>query len=200
MTRLRARPAGPPAASVRPRKDSFGRGGSGYAERISDALRREDSAHLTRRRQAAGLALGACAALGTVGAYQVGILRSVPEPPLPGVDADAVDATASAYRVLGTPDAALGMASYAVTFGLVAAGAADRASTRPWLPLLAAGKVLLDVLSGGYLFAEQLSGHRKLCSWCTAASLTSVLMVPAVLPEAWDAARSLVRRRPSSRP
>lgn len=199
MTRLRDRPSGPPAASVRPRQGSFGRGGSSYAESVSDALRREDSAHLTRRRRAAALALGACAALGTVGAYQVGILRSVPEPPLPGVDADAVDATASAYRVLGMPDAALGMASYAVTFGLVAAGPADRSSTRPWLPLLVAGKVLVDVLSGGYLFAEQLSGHRKLCSWCTAASLTSVLMVPAVLPEARDAARVLVRRRRSSR-
>lgn len=197
MSRLRERPAGPPAASVRPRPGSFGRGGSAYAESISDALRRQAGDHLSARRRAAGLALGACAALGTVGAYQAGVLRSVPEPPLlkpRWLDADTVDATGSAYRLFGTPDSALGLASYAVTFGLVAAGPADRATARPWLPLLAAAKVALDVVMGGYLVAEQVSGHRRLCSFCTAASLASVAMVPAVLPEAADAVRSLARR------
>ncbi len=46
-----------------------------------------------------------------VGLYQFGLIRSVPEPPLPGVDADWVDASGEVYAVLHTPDAALGITS-----------------------------------------------------------------------------------------
>jgi len=41
--------------------------------------------------------------------YQLGLLRRVPELPLPGVDADAVDASGEAYVLFGTPDSALGL-------------------------------------------------------------------------------------------
>lgn len=192
--RTRTRPAGPPAQQVRPRPHSIGRGTSPAAEAVSDALRRFDDPLLTSRRRVAGLSLVATGALGVVALYQYGLLRRVPEPPLPFLDADSVDATGSAYLLLHTPDAALGMASYAATLALAGMGAADRHVTAPWLPLLLAGKVALDAVSSGFLTAEQLSGHRKLCSWCTTAAAASLLSVPAVLPEARAAWRVLRRR------
>lgn len=189
----RNRPSGPPAASVRS-SGGIGRPSSRTAERISDALRRLDSPDLTRRRRVTALALVATAALGVVEAYQTGLLRSVPEPPLPGIDADRVDAAGEAYHLFGTPDAALGIASYGVTLALVGAGAEDRAQTQPWLPLLAAAKAAGDAAASAYLFAEQVSKHRTVCSWCTLAAVANVAAVPLVLPEARRALRALRSR------
>jgi hypothetical protein len=81
---LRTRPAGPPAAAVRPPSGGIGRSSSKAAEAVSDALRREDSNHLSARRRIALLHTISNAALSVVGLYQFGLLRSVPEPPLPG--------------------------------------------------------------------------------------------------------------------
>lgn len=190
MTMLRRRPAGPPAASVRA-PGGIGRASSAYAERVSDGLRRAASPDLTRRRRAVALALVATGALGVVEAYQTGLLRSVPEPPLPGLGADEVDASGEAYHLFGTPDAALGIASYGVTLALVGAGTPDRAQSAPWLPLLAAAKACGDALASSYLFVEQVSKHRRICSWCTVAAVANLAVLPMVLPEARRALGSL---------
>jgi uncharacterized membrane protein len=183
VVRMRTRPAGPRAASLSS-EGGVGRSSSPYAEAVSDALRRLDSPDLRRRRAATGLSLLATLALGVVEAYQVGLIRTVPEPALRFLDADRVDASGEAYHSFGTPDAGLGIVSYGITMALVAAGAEDRAESRPWLPLLAAAKVVTDAVNGGYLFAEQVSRHRAVCSWCTVAAVASVATVPLVLPEA----------------
>lgn len=187
----RLHPAGPSAAAVRPRPGGVGRGTSTYAEAVSDGLRRLDTDLLTQRRWVAGLGLTAMAALGPVALYQLGIIKTVPELPLPFLRADDVDATGAAYRLFGTPDSALGLASYAATVALAGMGPPDRADSQPWLALLMVAKVGLDAVSGGYLLAEQLTAHRKLCGWCTAASLLSFAAVPRVVPEARVAVRSL---------
>lgn len=186
----RSWPSGPPAAALSA-ESGIGRSSGRYAEEVSDALRRLDSADLSRRRMATGLTLLATLALVVVHAYQTGLLRTVPEPRSRVLDADRVDASGEAYRLFGTPDAGLGIASYGVTLALIGAGAEDRATTRPWLPMLAAAKVTADAVSSGYLFAEQVTRHRAVCSWCTIAAAASWVSLPVVAPEAWRAWRSL---------
>jgi hypothetical protein len=56
-------------------------------------------------------------------------------------------------------------------------------------------KVAADALGGLYLTAEQASKHRRFCSWCLAAALASVTMVPQVVPEARAAVRQLRSNR-----
>lgn len=75
------------------------------------------------------------------------------------------------------------------------AGPADRAATQPWIPLLAAAKTLADAASSVFLFVEQVSGHRRICGWCTLAAVGCVATVPTVLPEARHAWRALRARR-----
>lgn len=77
---------------------------------------------------------------------------------------------------------------------LYGAGPADRATTTPWLPLLAAAKSGVDAASALFLFLEQITGHRKVCSWCTLAALANLATVPLVWPEARRAWRALRRR------
>jgi uncharacterized membrane protein len=159
---------------------------------VSDALRLESSPFVRGRRCVAGLALAASGAYAVVALYQFGLVRRVPEPRLPGLDADRVDASGEAYRVLNTPDAALGLVSSALTLLLAGMGDGDRARNHRWIPLLLAGKAVVDAGASLVLFAEQVSRHRRVCSWCTLAAIANLAMVPTSLPEAKAA---LARRR-----
>ena len=190
-TVLRQRPAGPPAASVRPRSGGVGRASSPAAERVSDDLRRGAGSFLEQRRRVAGLTSLASAALGVVGLYQFGLLRRVPEVSLPFLGADAVDASGEAYQQLKTPDAALGLVSAGVTLVLAGMGDRDRARTQPWIPVALAAKTAADAGGGLYLLAEQITKHRRICSWCTLAALAQLATLPIALPEARAAVRRL---------
>ena len=194
VAKIRSRPAGPPAASVRPGPGGVGRSSSAAAERVSDDLRRGAGQFLEQRRQVAGLTSLAALALGVVGLYQFGLLRRVPEPPLPGLGADEVDAAGEAYQQLKTPDAALGLVSAGVTLVLAGMGDRDRAESSPWVPLALAAKTAADAAGGVYLFAEQVTKHGKICSWCTVAAVAQVATLPLALPEARAALRNLTGR------
>ncbi|WP_201294863.1 MULTISPECIES: vitamin K epoxide reductase family protein [unclassified Nocardiopsis] len=162
---------------------------------MSDALRLGTAPFVRARRRVAALALTASGAYTVVALYQFGLLRRVPEPRLPGLDADRVDASGEAYGVLTTPDAALGMVSSALTLLLAGMGGEDRARDRRWIPLALAGKAAADAVVSLILFAEQVSRHRRVCSWCTLAAIANLAMVPASLPEARAA---LARHRASA--
>lgn len=172
-------------------RNGFGRPSSPHAEALSRDLRHGHDPAIRRRRRVAGLSIVAGGALGLVALYQMGLVRHLPEPPLRVFDADRVDASGEAYRLGSTPDAALGIASYAVTLALAGMGPSGRAHTQPWVPLALAAKVALDAGSGALLTVEQISRHRALCFWCLLASLASLVSAPLTLPEARDAWRSL---------
>lgn len=186
-------PSGPPAREARGRSGGVGRGTSKQAERVSDDLRRATTPHLRRRWRQTALTLGAAGAMGVVALYQTGILRHLPDPPLPGLDSDKVDASGEAYESLKTPDATLGLASYGATLALIGMGGADRARQQPLIPLLAAAKVAADGVGAAWLTAEQITKHRALCFYCLLASAAVWAALPQALPEARDAWRTLRR-------
>jgi len=154
------------------------------AAALSCELRHTSGPFLARRRAVIVLSLAASSVMGLITLYQTGILRHLPEPQLSGLDADTVDAAPEAYAILATPDAALGLTSYAVTIVLAAMGRSDRAVHQPWVPLALAGKVGFDVLVGLKLTWDQWSKHRAFCSWCLLGSLASFVSFPLVVPEA----------------
>lgn len=169
----------------------FGRPSTAAAREVSRTMRL-GADRLTRARRAVAAAdLAAVAALIPVAAYQCGLMRHLPEPRWRWLDADRVDASGEAFVALHTADAALGIASYAMTLALAATGSADRAWRRPWLVLAFGAKVLLDAGGAAMLTAEQVSRHRRLCSYCLAASLCSSVAVPVVVREAPVAARAV---------
>ena len=100
-----------------------------------------------------GLVAAACMAFITL--YQFGIIRHLPDPPFPRMNADKVDSSPEAYSKLWMPDAFIGFASYAVTMMLTAMAGADRATERPWIPLLLAAKVGFDATQAGKLSYDQ---------------------------------------------
>ncbi|HWH33705.1 MAG TPA: vitamin K epoxide reductase family protein [Acidimicrobiales bacterium] len=175
--------------------DGIGRSTSPAAEAVSRDLRTDTSRFMRLRRRTTALSLLSTGALGLVEAYQAGLLRHLPEPPLAVFDADRVDASGEAYELFKTPDAALGMVSFAVTAALAGMGGARRSDRRPWVPLALAAKVAADAAGSLLLTAEQVTKHRRLCSWCLLSAAASLATVPAAVPEAAAAWRSLRRRR-----
>lgn len=114
-----------------------------HPEKLSRQLRHHSSPLLARRQTIFGLALDAAGAMAVIGLYQMGILKHLPEPDHPLLDADRVDGSPEAYPPQ-TPDAVLGLLSYGATALLAAAGGNNRAITQSWLPLALSAKVAWD--------------------------------------------------------
>lgn len=163
---------------------NIGRKPTRDSERLSAYLRGGRDRFIVNRRRLTALNLSAIGSLGIVALYQMGLIRTVPEPSIRLFDADRVDASGEAYEALDMPDAFLGIASYAVSLLLVGAGGKKRHLHSAWLPIAMAAKIALDAGAALYLFGEQMSRHRALCSWCTLAAASSVASVPLALPEA----------------
>ncbi len=160
-------------------------------EELSRQLREGTGKFLRHRRGVAGLALTAAGSMGLISLYQMGIIKHLPDPPLPYLDSDKVDAGAEAYSKLSMPDAPLGLGSYAATLALAAMGGEGRARERPWIPLALAAKTVLDALQAGKLTVDQWTKHRAFCVWCLIAAGCTFATVPLALPEARQALRHL---------
>lgn len=161
------------------------------ARQLSEQLRNEHSDFLRNRRVLVGLSLAAGGCMQVVGLYQMGILRHLPEPPLRGLNADRIDASEEAYAKLSAPDAIIGLVSYSVTALLASMGEADRARTRPWLPLAMGAKIALDSAQAGKLSWDQWAKHRAFCSWCLLAAGATFSMIPWAVPETRAALRRI---------
>lgn len=153
------------------------------AAALSRAIRGADDPLTRRRRQIVGLSLTSAGCMGLIALYQVGAIRHLPEPAVPGLDADKVDASGEAYAKLAAGDAFLGFVSYGVTMLLAGIGGPGRHRTHPALPIAMAVKVGLDAAQAAKLTVDQWTKHRAFCSWCLAAAAATFAAVPAALPE-----------------
>ena len=163
-------------------------------EELSQQLRNGTGTYMAQRRGIVSLSLVAVGSMGLITLYQMGVIKHLPEPPLPNLDADKVDASSEAYSRFSTPDGVLGIGNYAVTMGLAAMGGQERARTQPWIPLVLAAKVGFDVSQAIRLFFDQKTKQHAFCSWCLLAAGTTVAIVPLVIPETWAAMREVIQR------
>jgi uncharacterized membrane protein len=175
------------------------RAGDGNAQQEERRTRRQrrdcatdrQRGHWQRRRGIIGLSLGAAAMMGLISLYQTGVIRHIPEPPLPGMDADKVDGSDEAYWFGFLPDGLLGLGSYAATAALAAMGPPDRAQRQPVLAIAMAGKVAADCAVAAKLTWDQWAKHKAFCFWCLLASGMTFAMLPLVAAETKDALHAL---------
>jgi len=163
-------------------------------EELSRQLRESQVHFMTQRRGIAALSLAAIGSMGLISLYQLGLIKHLPEPPLPHFDADKVDAAPEAYALLNTPDGVIGLGSYALTLGLAAIGSQDRASQQPWLPLALAAKVGFDASQAARLTVNQWTKQKAFCFWCLLASTATLFTIPLVVPETAAAFRRLLKK------
>jgi hypothetical protein len=161
---------------------------------LSRQLREDDDGFLSHRRGIVACGLAAAGAMGLITLYQIGIIKHLPEPPLPGLDADKVDASEEAYSYFQTPDAFIGLGSYAVTMGLAAMGGKDRAAIHPWIPLALLAKTAADTAQAARLTIDQWTKHKAFCLWCLLAATATFVSLPLAVPEAIVALQQLQKK------
>jgi len=154
---------------------------------IRSNWRESNESTMRRRRGIAGLSIFSVGAMGAIALYQTGLLRRPPEPKWSIFNAARVNGSEEAYSFLGTPDALLGLLSYAGTAFLAGAGGTDRARTIPLIPIAMGLKTMADAAMAGKLAWKEKTKFKAYCLLCLLVSGATLLNVGLALPEAWEA-------------
>ena len=169
-------------------------GGDSAALELSRQLRLGTGGYLTQRRAIVALSLVAIGAMSLISLYQMGVIKHVPEPRVPKLDSDRVDASAEAYQRLSIPDAVLGVGSSAATMGLAEMGGKDRAREQPWIPLVMASKVMFDLAQSLRMVRIQWAKYRAFCFWCLLSAAATLTTAVLALGETREAGREMLGR------
>lgn len=164
-------------------------------EVLSEQLRQSSEEFLPQRRAIATLSLFAISSLSLISLFQTGIIKHLPDVPLPGLhtDTEKVNASRDAYALLEVPDGIIGLGSYAATMGLAAMGGANRARKQPWIPLLLTTKLGFDISQAIRLINTQRH-EGAFCFWCLLTAGATFLSVPLAIPETVAALRHIFKR------
>jgi uncharacterized membrane protein len=158
--------------------------------RLRLTLQRGASPDLRRRRGVIMASLVGMGAMTAVTLLQTGIVKHLPDPPLPGFDSDHVNSSDTAYR-LGLPDGPLALASLAANIPLAALGDDDRVRQQPWIPVAAAAKATAEALAASWYFYQMPVQERAWCGYCIVGALANLSIAALTLPEARRALRTL---------
>ena len=144
------------------------------------------------RRWTIGLSLAGMASMGAVSLLQTGVVKHLPDPPVPGFCSDKVNLSEAAFP-LGIPDGMLGLLSFAANLPLAAWGPDDRARRMPWLPVLATAKALVDALVSAWYFYQMPAREKAWCGYCILGALANWGTLALALPEGRRALAALRR-------
>jgi uncharacterized membrane protein len=158
---------------------------------LSRELREGNTPDLIRRRWIIGLSMVGAAMGQIVSLYQTGILKSLPDLPIPNVDSDRVDASDYAYSRLNSPDGFIMVLNYAATAWLAGAGGKDRAKKTPMLPIAMGAKLLVDAVVATELAREEWAENKAFCEYCQVATLCSFASLALAMPEIATAVQTL---------
>ena len=75
--------------------------------------------------------------------------------------------------MFATPDAFLGLASYAVTAALAAMGSEDRSRTHPWMSISMGMKLLADTAMAGKLTVDEFKKFHAFSLWSVLTALAT---------------------------
>lgn len=161
---------------------------------LSRDLRESRGRFLKNRRGILCLGLVSAANMGLIALYQMGIIRKLPDFGMPRMDSARVNGSSQAYSYFATPDAVLGLVSYAGTIALAAMGPHDRARRHPWMPLAMGAKLGFDAAVALRLTAGEATKYGVYSIWSLAAAAATLAAVPMALPECGEALRAAMPR------
>lgn len=161
-------------------------------KQLSQELREGKDPHMSRRRAIIGLSMLGGSMGQVVTLYQTGIVKHLPDPPVPIFDADKVDASNYAYSRFNSPDGPIMVLNYALTAWIASAGGLDRARRNPILPIAMGIKILIDAVVSTELAREEWSENKAFCEYCQVATVCSFASLVLAAPEFFTAARTLL--------
>ncbi len=155
-------------------------------QQLRTTLRHGKSADLRRRRAIIAVSLAGMTSMSAVSLFQTGMLKHLPEVPLPGFDSDKVNDAGAAYR-WGVPDGTLAAMGCALNLPIAAMGGDNRAREQPLVPVLAALKAALDAAIAARYLYEMPTKRGAWSSYGIVAALVDWTVFGLTLPEARSA-------------
>lgn len=156
-------------------------------------LQKGNSDGMWQRRAIIGLSLVGAAAMTAVSLFQTGVVKHLPDPPIEGFNSDKVNSSETAY-MLGVPDGTLSLASLAANIPLASYGGEDRAEKQPIVPLIAAGKAVVEAAVAGWYFYQMPAKEKAWCGYCITGALANFGIAALTLPEAKRAFEALTNK------
>ena len=89
------------------------------------------------------------------------------------------------------PDGTLSLASLAANIPIAAFGGANRAAEQPVVPILAAGKAIIEAAVAGWYFYQMPAVEKAWCGYCITGALANMGIAALSLPEAIEALETL---------
>ena len=164
------------------------------ADAIRAALRAPDGDRsLRRRRWLTALAAAGLVDAGIMALYQMGVIRRLPDPPLPHFDSGAVIGSRAAYA-LGAPDATLNVLQLAATMVLAGAGGTRASGRSPWHGLILGLTTLGGAVGAAAYLYNMIARQKRGCVYCLPAEAISFAMLPLGLGELREAVGALAAR------
>ncbi|HXG85985.1 MAG TPA: vitamin K epoxide reductase family protein [Pyrinomonadaceae bacterium] len=163
-------------------------------QQLRRQLQEKQTKTLRRRRAIIGLSLLGMGAMTAVSLFQTGVIGHLPDPPIDSFDSDKVNSSDTAYA-LGVPDGTLSLASLAANIPIAAFGGENRAQEQPIVPVLAAGKALVEAVVAGWYFYQMPVVEKKWCGYCITGALCNMGIAALSLPEAVEALEALKDRQ-----
>lgn len=169
-------------------------------QRLRRDIQETDTPDMRRRKALVAVNLAGLLSMGLVSLLQMGMVRRLPEPSarvfgLP-MKTKKVNFSDAAFGY-GAPDGTINLVAHSTNIALAAAGDANRARTRPWLPIaLAIGSAMQAGVAAKYLFHQMPKVDRAWCPYCVLDAATHLATFALAVPEAVKALRGTdVERR-----
>ena len=159
-------------------------------QQLRRELQKGDNEDLNLRRGVIALSLLGIGAMTAVTLFQTGVIKHLPDPPIPGFDSDKVNSSDTAYA-LGVPDGAVSLASLAANIPMAAFGGENRAEKQPLIPLAVAAKTTVEAAVAGWYFYQMPTKEKAWCGYCIVGALANFGIAALALKEAKKAWKNL---------
>lgn len=155
------------------------------ATEIRDALRKEDSEDLDRRRKLILLSAAGIADFTLISLLQSGVIRRLPDIPYPEVfDTNGINTSKTSYA-MGVPDAVISTVMLAMKMALATAGGSEKASRKPVFDVLLGAVSVGHALGAAQMMYKMFFNKKKVCVYCvTGAGLifaSAAVVAPTIV-------------------
>ena len=160
---------------------------------IKDALRMEKNPDMDNRRKVIVLSALGLFDFSIISLYQTGVIRKLPDIPLPVFDSNKVNASKEAYQ-FGVPDGPVSAVIYSLIMVFAAAGGSEKVARKPVFDLLLGGAVAANLSGALYYLYDMAFRQKKICLYCVTGAAINIASAVIIAPTVFKTIARAIRR------
>lgn len=164
------------------------------AMEIRNELREGVSDNLRRKRKIIALSALGLVDFSIISLYQTGVIKKLPDIPLPIFDSNKVNAANNAY-ILGVPDGPISATVYGLAMVLAAAGGSESTGRKPAFDVLLGAAIAGNAAGAVYYMYDMIFKQKKICLYCVTGALINIASAIIIAPVVLKGAKKLLSSR-----